>query len=97
MNMRTAESLSSAWVNYSKSERETRTNGQPLSKDEIPLAIADSQCTAKHLTAGVGAVHFFVIAGLLHAFARDGFDWVSHPASMLSLGDLRWIQIAGSF
>jgi hypothetical protein len=30
----------------------------------------------------------------LQAFTRDGFDPSRHPLSLLSLGDLGWIQIA---
>lgn len=35
-----------------------------------------------------------MVVALLQAFAREGFDMVRHPASSLSPGDLRWIQIA---
>ena len=46
------------------------------------------------LTCGVIAGPLFVIVALLQAFTRDGFDLKRHPFSMLSLGDLGWIQIA---
>ncbi len=46
------------------------------------------------LTAGIVAGPLFAIVALAHAFMREGFNLVRHPASMLSLGDLGWIQIA---
>jgi hypothetical protein len=54
----------------------------------------DSQLTSKLLTAGALAGPFFIALSLLQAFTRDGFDWIRHPASLLSLGDLGFIQIA---
>ena len=54
----------------------------------------DSQLTAKLLTAGSVAGPFFIAVSLLQAFTREGFDWIRHPASLLSLGDLGFIQIA---
>ena len=54
----------------------------------------DTQSTRNVLTAGIIAGPFFIVVALLQAFTREGFDWVRHPASMLSLGDLGWIQIA---
>ena len=54
----------------------------------------DSQSTSKLLTAGYLAGPFFIVVSLLQAFTREGFDWIRHPASLLSLGDLGFIQIA---
>ena len=54
----------------------------------------DSQSTSKLLMAGYLAGPFFIVVSLLQAFTREGFDWVRHPASLLSLGDLGFIQIA---
>lgn len=54
----------------------------------------NSQMTSTMLTAGIIAGPFFIIVALLQAFTRAGFDLVRHPASLLSLGDLGWIQIA---
>jgi hypothetical protein len=54
----------------------------------------DSQLTSKLLTAGYIAGPFFIALSLLQAFTREGFDWIRHPASLLSLGDLGFIQIA---
>lgn len=53
-----------------------------------------SQSTAKLLMAGMVAGPFFIILSLLQAFTREGFDWIRHPASLLSLGALGFIQIA---
>ncbi|MBI4418624.1 MAG: DUF998 domain-containing protein [Ignavibacteriales bacterium] len=54
----------------------------------------DSPSISTYLTAGIVAGPFFILLALLQAFTRKGFDWVRHPASMLSLGDSGWIQIA---
>jgi len=45
------------------------------------------------LTGGVVAGPLFVAVGLAQAFTRAGFDPVRHPLSLLSLGDLGWLQI----
>ena len=50
--------------------------------------------TAALLTCGVAAGALFVVGSLLHAVARDGFDFRRHPLSVLSNGDLGWVQIA---
>ncbi|MFC4018822.1 DUF998 domain-containing protein [Micromonospora sp. GCM10011542] len=46
------------------------------------------------LAGGVLAGPIFVGSVLLQALTRDGFDFRRHPASVLSTGDLGWIQIA---
>jgi Protein of unknown function (DUF998) len=53
-----------------------------------------NQTNSKLLTAGIMAGPFFIVVSLLQAFTREGFDMVRHPASLLSLGDWGWIQIA---
>ena len=58
------------------------------------MASDNSQSTSTFLVAGIVAGPFFAIATLTHAFLREGFNVVRHPASLLSLGDLGWIQIA---
>jgi hypothetical membrane protein len=45
------------------------------------------------LACGVVAGPLFVAVALLQALTRDGFDLGRHPLSLLSLGDLGWIQI----
>ena len=54
----------------------------------------DTRRTSHLLTAGIVAGPLFITVALVQAFTREGFDWARHPTSMLSLGDLGWIQIA---
>ena len=46
------------------------------------------------LTCGLVAGPLFILLIVIQALTRPGFDLRRHPASMLSLGDLGWIQIA---
>lgn len=46
------------------------------------------------LNCGVIAGPLFLVVAFLQAFTREGFDLKRHPFSMLSLGDLGWIQVA---
>jgi Protein of unknown function (DUF998) len=46
------------------------------------------------LACGVVAGPLFLAVALLQALTRDGFDLGRHPLSLLSLGELGWIQIA---
>jgi hypothetical protein len=46
------------------------------------------------LACGIVAGPLFIAVGLVQAFTREGFDLSHHPLSLLSLGDLGWIQIA---
>src|SRR5262245_46333431 len=46
------------------------------------------------LTSGMIAGPLFIIISLILAFTREGFNIVRHPASLLALGELGWIQIA---
>jgi hypothetical protein len=50
--------------------------------------------TARLLACGVAAGPVFIGGWLIQALTRDGFDPSRHPLSLLSLGDLGWIQIA---
>jgi hypothetical protein len=50
--------------------------------------------TARLLACGIVAGPLFLTVGLTQAFIRDGFDLSRHPLSLLSLGDLGWVQIA---
>jgi Protein of unknown function (DUF998) len=45
------------------------------------------------LACGVVAGPLYVVVALLQVLFRDGFDLGRHPLSLLSLGDLGWIQI----
>ncbi|MFD1936840.1 DUF998 domain-containing protein [Nonomuraea mangrovi] len=51
--------------------------------------------TAGLLACGVVAGPLFLTVWLVQALTREGFDLTRHPLSLLSLGDLGWIQIAG--
>ncbi|HEV2894210.1 MAG TPA: DUF998 domain-containing protein, partial [Actinomycetota bacterium] len=50
--------------------------------------------TSRLLACGIVAGPLFLAIGLTQAFTRDGFDLSRHPLSLLSLGDLGWVQIA---
>ncbi len=46
------------------------------------------------LAGGIVAGPLFLAVWLIQAFTREGFDLGRHPLSLLSLGELGWIQIA---
>ncbi|MBO4269753.1 DUF998 domain-containing protein [Microbispora triticiradicis] len=46
------------------------------------------------LACGVAAAPVFGIVSLAQAFTRADFDLLRHPLSMLSTGDLGWLQIS---
>jgi len=50
--------------------------------------------TGKLLACGVAAGPLYIVIGAAQALTRDGFDMRRHPLSLLSNGDLGWIQIA---
>jgi hypothetical protein len=49
--------------------------------------------TRSLLNAGILAGPLWVAVTYAQAFTRDGFDMVRHPASLLSQGDLGWLQV----
>ncbi|HEV3399006.1 MAG TPA: DUF998 domain-containing protein [Actinomycetes bacterium] len=53
-----------------------------------------STATRTLLTFGLVAGPLFTLVALVQVLTRDGFDLSRHPLSLLSLGDLGWIQIA---
>jgi hypothetical protein len=55
---------------------------------------ATTKQTRALLACGVVAGPLFIAVALLQALTRDGFDLSRHPLSLLSLGELGWIQIA---
>jgi hypothetical protein len=59
-----------------------------------PASDATTRVTRALLACGVVGGPLFIVAGLIQAFTRPGFDLRRHALSMLSLGDLGWIQIA---
>ncbi|MDA0640229.1 MULTISPECIES: DUF998 domain-containing protein [Nonomuraea] len=46
------------------------------------------------LTAGMLAAPIWILLAAAQAASRTGFDLTRHPISMLSLGDLGWIQVS---
>ncbi|MGH3385996.1 MAG: DUF998 domain-containing protein [Nocardioidaceae bacterium] len=50
--------------------------------------------TTRLLAGGIVAGPLFLVVWALQAFTREGFDPSRHPLSLLSLGDLGWVQIA---
>jgi hypothetical protein len=54
----------------------------------------DTSRTTALLTSGALAGPLFIVIALIQAFTRPGFEPRRHPLSLLSLGDLGWIQIA---
>ena len=55
---------------------------------------ATTNGTRALLACGVVAGPLFVVVALVQVLTREGFDLGRHPLSLLSLGDLGWIQIA---
>lgn len=49
--------------------------------------------TRSLLVSGVLAAVLFPLVVLVQAFTREGFDLAVHPLSLLSLGELGWIQV----
>jgi len=54
----------------------------------------DHRQTASLLAAGIAAGPLYILVGSAQVLTRDGFDVTRHPLSLLSNGDLGWIQIA---
>jgi Protein of unknown function (DUF998) len=62
---------------------------EPASTSTTP-----TRATRTLLACGVVAGPLFLAVALAQALTRDGFDLRHHPISLLSLGELGWIQIA---
>ena len=56
-------------------------------------AVPSTSSTRLLLVAGVVAGPIFVLTAGIQALTREGFTLAHQPLSMLSLGDLGWIQI----
>ena len=54
----------------------------------------DNALTMRLLKCGVLAGPIYVVVGLLQVLLREGFDIRRHALSLMSNGDLGWIQIA---
>lgn len=53
-----------------------------------------TSATRALLACGAVAGPLFIVVAFIQVFIRAGFDPIRHPLSLLSLGDLGWIQIA---
>lgn len=53
----------------------------------------DTRLTEALLRCGIAAGPLYIAVGLGQALTRDGFDMRRHPLSLLSNGELGWIQI----
>lgn len=56
--------------------------------------MAHSRVTKRLLILGAIAGPLYVVVGLFQIVIREGFDIRRHPLSLMSNGDLGWIQIA---
>ncbi len=59
-----------------------------------PVAKANSGATRALLACGVAAGPIYVVLALIQMLIREGFDMRRHALSLMSNGDLGWIQIA---
>ena len=81
----------------------TRVPDQPVEQRAVAQAIeslsigasAETSTNASRTLLACGAVAgpLFITVALIQAFTRSGFDPIRHPLSLLSVGDLGWIQI----
>jgi Protein of unknown function (DUF998) len=62
--------------------------------DHVTPPAAPTAQTARLLGCGIVAGPLFLAVVFLQAFTRDGFDLSRHPLSLLSLGELGWVQMA---
>jgi len=68
-----------------------KTSPAAAAPSRIPQA--PTQLTRALLACGVVAGPLFVVVAVLQMVTRDGFDPSQHPLSLLSNGDLGWVQI----
>ena len=71
-----------------------RRTATPVAGAPSGSSAAITKRTRALLACGVVAGPLFLAVALLQALTRDGFDLGRHPLSLLSLGELGWIQIA---
>ena len=63
-----------------------------MNENESTTSAANRR-TLNLIRCGITAGPFYVIVGLAQALTREGFDMRRHALSLLSNGDLGWIQI----
>ena len=61
--------------------------------DNISTAGAANSLTRNLLRCGIAAGPFYIMVGLAQVVTREGFDVRRHALSLLSNGDLGWIQV----
>jgi len=61
--------------------------------DNVSTAGGANRLTENLLRCGIAAGPLYVIVGLAQVATREGFDVRRHALSLLSNGDLGWIQI----
>jgi hypothetical protein len=54
---------------------------------------SNTQPTRLLLACGTIAGPIYIVVGLVQILTREGFDMTRHPLSLMSTGDLGWIQI----
>lgn len=59
----------------------------------VPAGSTATDSTRALLAGGLVAGPLFLAVGLAQAFTRDGFDLSRHPLSLLSNGELGWLQV----
>jgi hypothetical protein len=72
----------------------TRTITTSHTMESAASTATDTKGTNALLAAGIVAGPLFVGVAVVQALTRAGFDPQRHPASLLSVGELGWIQIA---
>lgn len=72
----------------------TREIPVPAGRSDTVSPAVDAPSTRALLACGVLAGPLFVVVAGIQVLTRDGFDLSRHPLSLLSLGELGWIQIA---
>ncbi|WP_169951306.1 DUF998 domain-containing protein [Microbispora sp. H11081] len=87
-------------VTPSAAQSAAQSAGHPAGRSVTPSAAHPTPVSASStralLTCAMLATPVFGIVSLAQAFTREGFDLLRHPVSMLSTGDLGWVQI-GNF
>lgn len=72
----------------------TGAEGAPTATASAHTPTAASVTTRRLLALGAAAGPLYVLVGVAQVLTREGFDMRRHPLSLLSNGDLGWIQIA---
>jgi hypothetical membrane protein len=67
-------------------------NAPTLDARAIPRAEPVTSVSRALLVGGLIAGPVFILVAVIQALTRQGFDLSRHPLSLLSLGDLGWIQ-----